>query len=70
MENDAVWFVHLDLFPVHDEQTLLEIDIEKCHCVRLVIEGYQMAVIGEQSGILRILAADRKAQDLCQVRWN
>ena len=67
MENNAVGLIHLDLLAVHDKQSLVEIHREEGHRIGLMIEGYQMPVIGEQGGILGIFAADRQAQYLCQI---
>lgn len=62
MENDAVRLINLHLFSVHDDESLVQVNREECHGIRLMVQRYEMPVVREQRHVLRIIAADRKAQ--------
>ena len=67
MENNAVGLVNLNLLAVHDEQSLLKINLEERHRVGLMVEGYKMFVVGEKRGVFGILPAYRQAQNLVEI---
>ena len=52
VEDNAVGLVDLDLLAVHYQKSLIQINCEESHRVRLVVERDKMPVVGEQRRIL------------------
>lgn len=67
MEYQAVRLVDRHLLAMHDNQSLLEIDIEEGHRIGCMIQRYQVPVVREQNAVLRIITGYRQAQELAEL---
>ena len=64
MESNTVRHIHLHWRPIHDHSAIFHVHMEESHAIGLMVERYQKLIIREQTGILWILPADRKAENL------
>ena len=64
MKQNTVGYIDLHGRSIHNHGAMLQINMEECHGIALMIQRYQEFVVREKLRILGILTADRQQEIL------